>query len=171
MSQLPQQPQLCLIVAMAQNRVIGINNTLPWHISADLKHFKALTMGNAMLMGRKTFESIGKPLPGRTSVIVSRDQSYHIAGCKTAHSVEDALALCQEQEKIFVIGGAEIYQLALPYVSYMYITEIQKEVIGDAYFPELNPTEWREIKRQKQVQTTPEPLSYHFVEYQRIKNN
>ena len=162
----PKSPILSLIVAMAQNRTIGINNTLPWRISQDLKRFKALTMGHHIIMGRKTFDSIGKPLPGRTTVIVTRNQNLKIAGCIIAHSLEEAIAACAGDDEIFVVGGAEIYELALPLADRIYVTEIQQDVPGDAHFPEFDLNNWQETTREKCSQTEPQPLSYHFVTYQ-----
>jgi dihydrofolate reductase len=159
--------RLSILVAMAQNRTIGINNTLPWRIPEDLKHFKALTMGHHMVMGRKTFDSIGKPLPGRTTVVVSRNTELKIAGCVVAHSLDDALAACAGDDEIFVVGGAELYAQAMPLADTLYITEIQKEVGGDAHFPSFEKTGWQEVSRKICHQDTPEILEYHFVEYQR----
>ncbi|MDH2918744.1 MAG: dihydrofolate reductase [Sideroxydans sp.] len=158
---------LSLIVAMASNRTIGINNTLPWRCPEDLKHFKALTMGHHMVMGRKTFDSIGKPLPGRTTVVISRDATLKIDGCLVAHSVAQALALCGGDNEIFVVGGAEIYAQTLPLADTLYITEIQQEVSGDAHFPDFDKTHWQEVKREPRSQDLPQPLHYHFVQYQR----
>ena len=158
---------LSIIVAMAKNRTIGINNTLPWRIPEDLKHFKALTMGHHMIMGRKTFESIGKPLPGRTTVVVSRDRSLKIDGCVVAHSLQEAVAACANDPQIFMVGGADIYAQALGLADKLYITEIQQDVAGDAWFPEFDRSEWLEMLREKHRQETPEPLEYHFVEYRR----
>ncbi|MFZ2301210.1 MAG: dihydrofolate reductase [Gallionella sp.] len=156
---------LAIIVAMARNRTIGINNTLPWRISADLQHFKKLTMGHHMIMGRKTFESIGKPLPGRTTVVVSRDRNLKIDGCIVAHSLQDAIAACVSDPQIFVVGGADIYAQALSLADRLYVTEIQQDVAGDAWFPEFDRAEWLEVSREKYRQETPKPLEYHFVEY------
>lgn len=161
------KPRVSLIVAMAKNRVIGINNTLPWHLPADLKHFKALTMGHHIVMGRKTYESIGKPLPGRTSVVVSRNRKLKIAGCIVAHTLEQALAVCAVDDEIFVVGGAELYVRALPIADKLYITEIQKDAQGDAFFPVINHDEWREISREMHSQQEPLPLEYHFTTYLR----
>ena len=127
--------KISIIVAMAQNRTIGVNNTLPWRCPEDLRHFKALTMGHHMIMGRKTFESIGRPLPGRTTVVVTRDRELNIEGCLVAHSLPDALAACSNDSQIFIVGGAEIYAQAMPLVDTLYITEIQQDVTGDAHFP------------------------------------
>ena len=163
----PKSSPLSLIVAMASNRTIGINNTLPWRIPEDLKRFKALTMGHHMIMGRKTFESIGKPLPGRVTVVVSRDRSLKIDGCIVAHSLQEAIAACSTDPQIFVVGGADIYAQALGLADKLYITEIQREVAGDAWFPEFDRSEWREVSREIHRQEMPEPLEYHFVEYRR----
>ncbi len=152
---------------MSQNRTIGINNTLPWHIPEDLKRFKALTMGHHMIMGRKTFDSIGKPLPGRTTVIVTRNQELKIAACVIAHTLKEAIAACAGDDEIFIIGGAEIYTLALPLANTIYLTEIQQEVTGDAFFPELNKNAWQEIARERRSQEISQPLEYHFVTYRR----
>jgi dihydrofolate reductase len=154
---------ISIVVAMAQNRTIGINNTLPWRCPEDLKHFKALTMGHHMVMGRKTFDSIGKPLPGRTTIVVTRDHELKIEGCLIAHSLEEALAACEGDEEIFIVGGAELYAQALPSADKLYITEIRQDVKGDAHFPEFDKTEWVEVARQKCHQETPQPLEYHFV--------
>ena len=161
------ESRLSIIVAMAQNRTIGINNTLPWRIPADLQHFKRLTMGHHMIMGRKTFDSIGKPLPGRTTVVVTRTPDLAIAGCHITHSLEQAIAACAGDDRVFIVGGAELYAQALPLVDTLFITEIQQEVEGDAHFPELNPSDWREVSREIHQQATPQTLHYHFVEYRR----
>jgi len=161
--------RISIIVAMAQNRAIGINNTLPWRCPEDLKHFKALTMGHHMIMGRKTFDSIGKPLPGRTSVVVTRNPELNIDGCIVVHSLEAAIAASSGDEEIFIVGGAELYAQAIPLATTIYLTEIQQEVSGDAYFPALNPNEWHEVARDTRTQQSPQPLSYHFVTLQRVK--
>ncbi|MBI5890302.1 MAG: dihydrofolate reductase [Nitrosomonadales bacterium] len=157
--------KLSLIVAMARNRTIGVNNTLPWRCPEDLKHFKTLTMGHHMIMGRKTFDSIGKPLPGRTTVVVSRNDDLEIAGCVVAHSLKEAIAICADDKEIFIVGGAELYRQALSLVDTLYITEIRQDVEGDAHFPEFDKSEWRETSREVRSQETPQPLEYHFVTY------
>jgi dihydrofolate reductase len=156
---------LSIIVAMARNRTIGVNNTLPWRCPEDLKHFKALTMGHHMIMGRKTFDSIGKPLPGRTTVVVTRDRNLKIDGCLVAHSLEEAIAACAGDKEVFVVGGAELYQQAMPLMDTLYITEIQQDVEGDAHFPEFDQSAWQETSREMRSQETPQPLEYHFVTY------
>ncbi len=154
-----------IIVAAARNRVIGINNTLPWHLPEDLRHFKALTMGHHIIMGRKTYESIGRPLPGRTTVIVSRDPGYRIEGCLTADSVQRAMALCQGDAEIFFVGGANLYGQALPFAQRLYLTEIQQDYLGDAWFPEFDRALWREVNRESH--TSASGLGYDFVTYER----
>jgi len=159
---------IAIIVAMARNRTIGINNSLPWRCPADLKHFKALTMGHHMIMGRKTFESIGKPLPGRTTVVVTRNPDLQIPGCTMAASLPEALAACAGDPQIFIVGGAEIYAQALPLADTLYITEIKNTVEGDAHFPDFGPETWQEVARESHQQTEPQSLSFDFVTYRRI---
>ena len=142
------KPRVSIIVAMAKNRVIGADNKLPWHLSADLKRFKALTMGHHIIMGRRTFESIGRILPGRTSIVVTRDKSYRPAGLTIAHGVNDALALGTGDDEIFVIGGEQLYRDALPLADRIYLTEIDREFEGDRFFPEMEPAAWRLISRE-----------------------
>ena len=162
---------LSIIVAMAQNRTIGVNNTLPWRCPEDLKHFKTLTMGHHMIMGRKTFDSIGKALPGRTTVVVTRDKQLMIEGCLMAHSLAEAIALCAEDEETFIVGGADIYAQSLTLANTLYITEIRQDVEGDAHFPQFDKEAWQETAREVRSQETPQPLLYHFVTYQRIKES
>lgn len=152
---------------MAKNRTIGINNTLPWRCPEDLKHFKSLTMGHHMIMGRKTFDSIGKALPGRTTVVVSRNPELKIEGCIVARSLDNAIAACGNDDEIFVVGGAELYAQALPLADILYVTEIQQEVAGDAHFPLFSKDVWREATRNISSQKDPQALDYHFVCYLR----
>ena len=159
------KPRVSLIVAMAKNRVIGLNNTLPWHLPADLKHFKELTMGHHIVMGRKTYESIGKPLPGRTSVVVTRNPVYSVPGAVVVNSLEAAISSCGDDEEIFVIGGAELYRQAITLADRIYLTEIDANIDGDAYFPEFTHSEWDELAREKHSQQEPLPLEFHFVTY------
>ena len=161
------QPRLSILVAMAGNRTIGINNTLPWRCPEDLKHLKALTMGHHIVMGRKTYDSIGRPLPGRTTVVVTRNRDLKIEGCIIAHSLQDAIAASAGDNEVFILGGAELYAQALPLVDTLYITEIQQDVAGDAHFPEFDKKQWMETSREQRRQETPQPLEYHFVTYRR----
>ena len=160
-------PRFSILVAMAKNHVIGRNNALPWQLSPDLKRFKQLTMGHHIVMGRKTYESISRPLPGRTSVIVTRQSDYQAPGTIVVGSIAEALKVCSEGKEMdqesFVIGGAEIYQQALGLCQRMYVTEIQQEFEGDALFPEFDQQEWREISREKHRLAVDGGLEYHFV--------
>ena len=159
--------RVAIIVAMACNRTIGLNNRLPWHIPADLKRFKSLTMGHHLIMGRKTFDSIGKLLPGRTTVVVTRNPVLKIEGCIMAYSLEDAISACAGDDEIFIVGGAELYALAMPLVDTIYLTEIRQDVAGDAHFPEFDKKQWQELAREQCSQETPQALEYHFVTYGR----
>jgi len=161
----PAAPIVSVIAALARNRVIGIANTLPWRLPEDLQHFKALTMGHHIIMGRKTYESIGKPLPGRTTVIVTRDPAYRVAGCLTANSIDAAIAACAGDAEVFFVGGADLYAQALPRADRLYLTEIQADYAGDAHFPEFDRSQWRESERRENVNA--DGLAYHFVTYQR----
>lgn len=161
---MPTTPRISVIAAMARNRVIGIRNTLPWRLPEDLQHFKTLTMGHHIVMGRKTYESIGRPLPGRTTVIVTRDRRYRVEGCLGADSIAAAIQACKGDEEVFFVGGAEMYAQVLPLAQRLYLTEIQAEYEGDAWFPEFDRAAWLETVRQ--VHVTPDGLGYHFVTYE-----
>lgn len=159
-------PQLSVIAAIAHNRVIGRENALPWHLPEDLKHFKALTMGHPIVMGRKTYESLGRLLPGRTTVIVSRNRNYAVPGALIVESLQQALAVCRHEQEIFIIGGAELYKEALPMADRLYLTEIDADFEGDAYFPDFAPGRWREVSRQPHVGASGLPFSY--VQYEAL---
>jgi dihydrofolate reductase len=159
------RPRFSLIVAMAKNRVIGVNNTLPWQLPADLKHFKSLTMGHHIIMGRKTYESIGKPLPGRISVVVTRNANYSMPGVIVVNSLESAITVCGNDEEIFVIGGAEIYRQAIKLADRIYMTEIDVEISGDAHFTEFDIKAWRKTTRESHSPDEKNPFPYHFVVY------
>ena len=145
--------RLSLIVAMARNRVIGREGGLPWHISADLRKFKAVTMGKPMIMGRKTFESIGRPLPGRTNIVVTRRGDFQAEGTIVVHAFDEArhkaaeIAQADDIEEIMVIGGAEIYSIALPIADRLYLTEVKSDASGDTLFPAFDHADWRENDR------------------------
>ena len=163
-----QAPRICLIVALAANRVIGKNNALPWHLPADLKRFKALTMSHPVVMGRKTHESIGRPLPGRRNLIVTRNRGYSAPGCEVVHSLDEATAACRDAETLFIIGGAELYREALPRAHCLEFTEIHAAFEGDATFPEFSPAQWRETGREIHRNETGVAFRYDFVRYERI---
>lgn len=136
---------ISIIVAMGRNRAIGYQNTLPWRLSADLQRFKQLTMGHHLLMGRKTYDSIGRPLPGRTSIVITRQKNFEAAGCLITHSMEEAIELAKDrgEQEAFIIGGAEIYSLALPTADRIYLTRVEAAPEADAFFPEFNEAEWQ----------------------------
>ena len=157
--------KLSIIVAMSSNRVIGVNNTLPWYISEDLKHFKSLTIGHTIIMGRKTYESIGRPLPNRRNIVISRNTEASYEGAEVVHSIEDAFSICKNDNEVFVIGGSNIYEQALSLVDYIYITEIKKSFSGDAFFPEINKQMWIESSRENHI--TNDGLEFSFVKYQK----
>lgn len=158
---------ISLIAAMGTGRVIGIQNRLPWRLPADMKHFRALTMGKPVLMGRKTFDSIGKALPGRTNIVVSQDAGFHPAGVTVGRSITEALAIVSEVEEVMVIGGASFYAQLLPLAQRIYITEIHHDFMGDAYFPAWNADEWREIERDDHSGDGDNPYPYSFVTLER----
>jgi dihydrofolate reductase len=140
-----EAPLLSLIVAMAHNGVIGRDNALPWHLRQDLQRFKAQTLGKPILMGRKTFESIGRPLPGRTNIVLTRDPKWRAPGVIAVLTVEQALAQASGASELVAIGGAEVYRLVMPFVRRMYLTNVQADVPGDTYFPEFDPTQWADV--------------------------
>lgn len=136
---MPTKPtKLALIVAASENNVIGINDDLPWRLSADLKRFKSLTMGHAIVMGRKTFDSIGRLLPGRQTVIITRNLDFQFEGASVVHSIDDAIEACRSQEITFLTGGAEIYRLGLPLVDEIYLTRVHTQIEGDTFLPEID---------------------------------
>lgn len=165
--------RLSVIVAAADNGVIGRGGDLPWHLSPDLKRFKRLTMGHHMLMGRRTYESIGRPLPGRTSVVISRQPSYVPEGAPegvvTAGSVEEAVAVAAGagEEEAFVVGGGEIFRQALPLARRLYLTRVHGRVEGDTTFPEVDLGEWHEVEREEHPAEGDCPYPYSFLVYER----
>jgi dihydrofolate reductase len=161
-------PRICLIAALAANRVIGRNNALPWHLPADLKRFKALTMGHPVVMGRKTHESIGKALPGRRNLVITRNRGYSAPGCEIVHSLDEVIAACRGAEEIFIIGGAELYRESLPRAHRLEFTEILAEFEGDATFPDFSPAQWRETGREVRGNEAGIPFRYDFARYERM---
>ena len=160
--------KISLIVAMASNRAIGLNNQMPWHLSADLKKFKQITMGSPILMGRKTYESIGRPLPGRTNIIISRNPSYQQDNCLVFDNVEKALANCHKYDEIFIIGGASFYEVMLAKADMLYLTQIHKTFDADTFFPEINPQEWKEVARDDITDDQSVDFSYSFIKLERL---
>jgi dihydrofolate reductase len=140
------QPLVSLIVAMAQNGVIGRDNALPWRLPEDLKRFKAFTLGKTILMGRKTYESIGRPLPGRANLVLTRDRNWIAPGVIVVHSVEQALTQAGPGKELVAIGGAEIYRLVLPFARRIYLTHVHADVPGDTFFPDFDSTQWADVE-------------------------
>jgi len=163
--------RIALVAAVADNGVIGRNNALPWHLPADLKHFKRLTLGKPVLMGRKTWESIGRPLPGRTNIVISRTPDYEAEGARVVDSLDAAvslaegIALIDGVDELMVIGGAEIYRQALPRAQRLYLTEVHGEVTGDAFFPSWDRDAWRELERESHPAPEHSGLPFSFVSY------
>ncbi|MBA2547531.1 MAG: dihydrofolate reductase [Burkholderiaceae bacterium] len=157
---------ITLIAALARNGVIGHNNQIPWKIPGELAYFKRMTMGHPIVMGRKTWESIGRPLPGRRNIVVSRDRCYAAPGAEVAGSLDEALHLVREAEA-FVIGGAQIYGEAMPRAHRMLLTEIDADLEGDTFFPRFNRDEWRETRRENHPPTAERLFGYSFVTYER----
>lgn len=168
---------LAIIVAVAENGVIGNNNSLPWKLPEDLQNFKRITMGKPVVMGRKTYESIGKPLPGRTNIVITRNVSFHAEGVQVVHSIDDALAMASEIAahagvgEVMVMGGADIYAATIPRADRLYITEVHASVEGDAVLPTIDWTCWREVCREQRVAQSPNPYDYSFVCYERIQRS
>ena len=163
-------PIISLVVAMDRNRLIGRDNGLPWHLSADLKHFKAVTLGKPVIMGRKTHESIGRPLPGRRNIVISRNPAYRAPGCEVFTGLDEALAALADAEEAAVIGGAEIFKQALPLADKMELTVIDETFEGDAWFPEYDEREWHftavETHRHEDERRS---FTYRFLTLERIK--
>ncbi len=161
---------LNIIVAVAENGVIGGDNQLLWHISEDLKNFKKITSGNPVVMGRKTYESLGRPLPNRQNVVITRSD-IEIEGCRVVHSLNEALALFTPADKVFIIGGAEIYAQALPLADRLHITRVHKAYEGDTSFPEWDKSEWQIVDQQHFERGEKYEFPYTFEEYMRVSNS
>ena len=165
------RPKISLIVAMANDRVIGKDNQMPWHLPADLKHFKSVTMGKPVIMGRKTHESIGMVLPGRTNIIISRNPDYrsnfHNQHCQVVTSIEEAFNAVKDADEVMIIGGANIYQQLLDKADTLYLTFIDLEADGDARFPDWSKGNWQEIAREKHLADEKNPYNYQFVTLER----
>lgn len=158
--------RVCLVAAVAANRVIGSSGALPWKIPEDLQYFKALTLGHPVIMGRKTWDSLARPLPGRENIVVSRQVSFAAAGIQVAPSLNAAFGACRGREIAFIIGGAGLYQSALPYADALALTEIHRDYPGDVFFPAYDRAEWRESKREPhEARSGPR---FDFVLYERI---
>ena len=158
---------ISIIVAMDENNLIGANNRLPWHLPNDLKHFKRNTVGKPILMGRRTFESIGRPLPERVNLVLSRDAGFVAAGCHTVRSLDEALAHAGDAAELMVIGGSQLYALALPRTQRIYLTRVHGRFTGDTWFPELNEGEWDIVEQSPQVADERNPYAHSFLVLER----
>lgn len=169
--------KLALIVALANNHTIGIDNKLPWYLPNDLKYFKQVTMGKTIIMGRKTYESIGKPLPGRINIVITRQADYLppnandsvkvVSSLEAARDLAESIALINDHNEALIIGGAEIYTQALSLVERMYLTEVHADVEGDAFFPQYDKAQWQAVAREDFAAEGPNPYDYSFVVYER----
>ena len=161
--------KISMIAAMAQNRVIGKDNKMPWHLSADLKFFKRVTLGKPVIMGRKTFQSIGKPLSGRKNIVISRDSNFTAPGIEVVHDTESALRCALDVDEVMIIGGANIYQQFMSVVDELYLTHIDIDVQGDAYFPDYTQVgQWEVIWQQTHKKADGEPYDYQFVHMAKV---
>ena len=161
---------LSIIVAKAKNNIIGKDNKLLWHLPADLKRFKQLTTGHTIIMGRKTFESLGRVLPNRKHVVFSQNPNFVIddENVEVVHSMLEIKEYIDNDEENFIIGGAMIYTLLMPHVTKMYVTEINKEFEGDSFFPKIDKNNWREVSREKGIQNEENKLEFEYVTYEKI---
>ncbi|MGF7082643.1 dihydrofolate reductase [Mucilaginibacter sp. UYCu711] len=155
-----------IVVAIGQNNAIGKDNKLLWHLPKDLKHFKEITTGGTVIMGRKTYDSVGRPLPNRRNIIITRQQ-IEIKGCEVVNSVEAALDLCRDEDEVFIVGGAEIYKLAMPLTDKIFLTIVRENFEADTYFPEIKEAIWKETARQDHEPDEKNPLPYSFITLER----
>jgi len=160
--------KISIIAAMADNRVIGINNQLPWNLPADMKWFRQQTMGKPVLMGRKTYDSIGRPLPKRRNIVISRDESLKIEGCEVVNSADAAFQLCTDEKEVMIIGGASFYEQTLPQADRLYLSLIHSEIKGDAWFPMIDFNQWQEVERIDHVADKVNAFDYSFLILERI---
>jgi len=160
--------KISMIAAMANNSVIGADNDMPWHLPADLKHFKSVTLGKPVIMGRKTYQSIGRALPGRTNIVISKDADAAFEGAIAVQTIENALISAGDVDEVMIIGGGSIYQACLPIATRLYLTFIDLQVDGDTYFPDyINSADWREIERTAHSQDQNNHYNYEFVTFDR----
>jgi dihydrofolate reductase len=166
--------RISLIAALSDNRIIGRDNKMPWHLPRDLKYFKHVTMGKPIVMGRKTFDSVGKPLPGRTNIVVTRQSAWQMHGVHVVHSLGEAMAFAQRlplidgNEEVMVIGGAQIYREVLPQAHRLYLTQIHAHFEGDAFFPEIREDEWKEVGREDHQADPTNPYDHSFIVLDRV---
>lgn len=156
---------ISMIVATGKDRVIGQDNQMPWHLPADLAYFKKVTGGHTIVMGRKTFESIGRSLPNRRNIVLTTSSSFEAEGCEVVHSIADILAIGESETELFIIGGSKLYEEMMPYADRLYITHIHHAFEGDRYFPDYNENEWTVVSREKGHRDEKNPYNYEFVVY------
>ncbi|MGZ3754762.1 MAG: dihydrofolate reductase [Mucilaginibacter sp.] len=156
-----------IVVAIAENNAIGKDNKLLWYLPNDLKHFKTITTGHTVIMGRKTYESVGKPLPNRRNIIITR-QNITIDGCEVVNSIEAALALCSLENEVFIVGGAEIYRQAMPLTNRIYLTIVHQEFEADTFFPTIVANEWKEVYREDHEPDNKNLIPYSFITFERV---
>lgn len=158
---------LTIIAAIANNNALGKNNDLIWHLPADLKRFKKITLGHHIIMGRKTFESLGKPLPDRTTIIITRNTDYKVQGCIVVHDLSDAIKAAGEDENPYILGGAEIYKQAMPLADVLDLTLVHESFDADAFFPEIDMSVWKEVNRADHLADEKNKYDYSFVQYKK----
>ena len=161
--------RLSIVVAMDENRLIGNNNQLPWYLPADLAYFKKLTMGKSILMGRKTYDSIGRPLPNRRNIVITRNEEISIPGCEVISSIESALEITKGDEEVMIIGGASLCKQLLPKINRLYITKSDGEFEGDGFFPEYDDISWHQVSCESHPKDESNAYSYHFIVLDRIQ--
>ncbi len=161
---------ISLIVAASTNHVIGLQGELPWRLSDDLRHFKEVTMGKPIIMGRKTWDSIGRPLPGRQNIVITRQEDFNAAGCDVVGSVDEALAVAGDTAEVMVIGGSEVYALFLPTADRLYVTRVHADVKGDAYFPSISEAEWRLAAEESHGADERNEHAFSFQRFERVRN-
>jgi dihydrofolate reductase len=159
---------LSIIVALSENNVIGRDNGLPWRLSADLKRLKALTMGHHIIMGRRTWESLGRPLRGRENVVITRDKNFVAEGATVVHSLEEALNISSADSEVFIFGGGKVFQEALPKVNKIYLTKVHTTIEGDTFFPEINKDEWTEVEKLFCTKDEKNQFDYSFITMVRV---
>ncbi|HUS40869.1 MAG TPA: dihydrofolate reductase [Pirellulales bacterium] len=161
--------KVSIIVAMSENRVIGRGGELPWHLSADLRRFKKITTGHSIIMGRKTYDSIGRPLPNRRSIVISRNRQYQPDGVEVVANFDRALKLCEGEQQVFVIGGSSIYELALPRADRLLVTLVHQSIEGDTLIPEYDDHDWQLVEDEGPIDDPQVPFQYSFRTYDRIR--
>lgn len=164
-----QRPRLSIIAAVARNRVIGKDNALPWRLPEDLRRFRALTIGHPIVMGRKTHESLGRALPQRRNIVISRKHDFSAAGCEVVPSLDAALQLCAAADDVFIIGGAALFAQALPLAKRLYLTELHIDAAGDVLFPAFDASQWRETARERHQAEA--GFNYDFVDFERMSSD